>query len=237
MQKDPPLYKILCNDIVHKIYNGEYQPGEKLPSERMLSATYEISRVTVRQALAELEKNGYLYRVHGNGTFVSKPKINTQLSSSFYSFSTEVERLGYTNRNIVNDFHLERCSETVQDQLQLGDNATVFCINRTRFCDNEPFAAETSYIPSSFCPSLNKEVIEEVGLYNALKELAGITMNAASESVEAVLPPTYIQKILPVKSTTPMLKIIRVARSDDHLIEYCECYIRGDMYKYTVFLT
>ncbi|NMB07943.1 MAG: GntR family transcriptional regulator, partial [Tissierellia bacterium] len=84
-----PLYYQLMDIIIDMIDSGELVEDDQLPSERELCEIYDISRSTVRQAIQELEKEGYIYRVHGKGTFVSKEKFRQELLE-FYSFTEEM---------------------------------------------------------------------------------------------------------------------------------------------------
>ena len=67
-QKQPKYYQLMT-DLKEKVTKGEIRPGDKLPSENELSAAYQISRQTVRKALAVLDSEGYIYAEHGRGTF------------------------------------------------------------------------------------------------------------------------------------------------------------------------
>ena len=87
------LYYQLKSILAQKIMNNEWQVGDRLPSEFELCKEYGVSRITVRQALAELEKDGLIKRRQGVGTFVTVPKIEQQLTS-FYSFSEEFRKRG-----------------------------------------------------------------------------------------------------------------------------------------------
>lgn len=70
-----PLYKQLQENILDSIQNGTLKPGDKLPTELELSETNQVSRVTVRAALDSLTSGGYLVRIPGKGTFITKDKI------------------------------------------------------------------------------------------------------------------------------------------------------------------
>ena len=70
-----PLYKQLEEKLQKEIETGERPAGSRLPTENELSETYNVSRVTVRKALAGLSELGYLYRKSGKGTFVAEKKI------------------------------------------------------------------------------------------------------------------------------------------------------------------
>ena len=87
--KPSPLYMQLKEKIVEKIHTGQWVAGSKIPTEHQLCQEYQLSRITVRQALESLANDGYIVRQQGRGTFVSSPKIDTKLST-FYSFSPTI---------------------------------------------------------------------------------------------------------------------------------------------------
>lgn len=79
--------------ILNDIEEGKLKEHDKLLSEREYCDLYDISRATVRQAILELEKNGYIYKQQGKGTFVS-PQAFKQDLLKFYSFTDEMKKLG-----------------------------------------------------------------------------------------------------------------------------------------------
>lgn len=72
----PPVYIQIRDILIEKIDSGEFKRDNQLPSEREISETYNISRMTARSALTQLVEMGYAYRVKGKGTFARLPKIN-----------------------------------------------------------------------------------------------------------------------------------------------------------------
>ena len=78
LSKSEPLYKQALRELKRMINNGEYRSGE-LPTERELSKQFRISRMTVRQALEELKKEGTVFQVQGKGTFVSKKSFHPKV--------------------------------------------------------------------------------------------------------------------------------------------------------------
>ena len=77
MEQKQPKYYQLMTDLKEKMTRGEIRPGDKLPSENELSAAYQISRQTVRKALAVLDSEGYIYAEHGKGTFCRERVMHT----------------------------------------------------------------------------------------------------------------------------------------------------------------
>ena len=98
------LYHQLETELIDLINSGELKENDKLPSERELCEQYNVSRTTARQAIGELERKEYVYKVHGKGTFIS-PKVYKQQLLKFYSFTEEMKKLG---KNDPDEMHRER---------------------------------------------------------------------------------------------------------------------------------
>ncbi|MBA4264113.1 MAG: hypothetical protein C0453_03445, partial [Comamonadaceae bacterium] len=69
-----PLYEQIKAILRSRVLDGTYKPHEQLPSESEMMSAFSVSRITVRQALNDLQNEGLVFRIHGKGTFVSKPK-------------------------------------------------------------------------------------------------------------------------------------------------------------------
>ncbi|MCA3930308.1 GntR family transcriptional regulator, partial [Burkholderia sp.] len=76
-----PLYVQIKDTLRARILDGTYAPHSRMPSEHELCAMFDVSRITVRQALGDLQKEGLLFKLHGKGTFVSKPKAFQNVTS------------------------------------------------------------------------------------------------------------------------------------------------------------
>lgn len=229
------LYYQLKEILIKKIKDGEWPVNTKIPTERELCEMFKVSRITVRQALDEMENEGFLYRKQGKGTFVTTPKLEQRLNN-FYSFSEEIKKMGSRPDAKVLSFEVIECSGAVCQNLELNKGAKVYAIKRLRLADDEPFTLEISYIPYEMAVGMKKEEVEENGLYNTLKNTFGIFPDEAIETFEAVQVPADDALHLKVKKNTAALKLERVTRAQGRVVEYCVSMIRGDRYKYQVFL-
>lgn len=229
------LYYQLKVILIKKIKENEWPVNSKIPTERELCELYKVSRITVRQAFDEMENEGFLYRKQGKGTFVTVPKIEQRLNN-FYSFSEEIRKMGLTPETKVIDFRVIKSSGSITQSLDLTEGEKVYAITRLRLADKEPFTIETSYIPYSIAQGMTKEEVESSGLYNTLKSTFKITPDEATETFEAVLVAADAALYLNVKKNTAALKIERVTKAEGITVEYCVSYIRGDRYKYKVYL-
>lgn len=232
-RNDLPLYRQLSQLMRQKILSGEWKPDEKIPTEPELCKEYGISRMTVRLALDELRKDSFIYRRQGLGTFVSLPKIDLNLSSS-YSFTEEVEGMGHTIRKDILLWSEELAGKFLAEKLQISPSDKIFKIQRVLYCNENPYAVETSHIPVRLCGDLSKSEVQKNGLYRSL-EFYSIRPNSASEMFEATMLDQKHQKLLKTSQVAGFL-IHRLSFHDSLAVEYCEGYVNGERVRYNIAL-
>ena len=155
-----PLYLQLVNILIEKIEKN-MEEHEQILSEREICDIYDVSRTTVRQALDQLEKEGYIYKVHGKGTFVSPKRLNQDLSS-FYSFTEEMKKLGKKPNSEVVGFEIVNVDEKISRIFNLNDDELVYKITRVRKADDIPMMYEITYLPYSLFAGLSKDKLETI---------------------------------------------------------------------------
>lgn len=229
------LYHKVKDELIEKIEKGEWPLNSKIPPERELCNILNVSRITVRQALYELELKGYLTRTQGKGTFVTAPKIEQKLLN-LYGFSEEIKKMGYKPSSRIIDFRVAECNPKVALKLDVEPGAEVYILKRVRVANDEPIAIETSYIPCSLCPGLSSEEVVDKGLYNVMREKYGVFPNKAEDSMESVQVSPESASILNISKNTPCLTLERVAKAGDTIVEYTYGVFRGDRYKYKITL-
>ena len=230
------LYYQLKEILAGKLKSNEWTIGSKIPTERELCDLYKVSRITVRQALNDLENEGYLSRKQGKGTYVTAPRIEQRLSR-FYSFSEEIRKMGFTPDTKVISFDVVKADKYHSGKLNTEEGTEIYSIRRLRLADNKPFAMETSFIPCNSCPGLTSDQVSGEGLYNTMKTKYNINPSRAEEVFCAALVTEDDALYLQVKKNSPGLYIERFTYNENNqLVEYCEGVIRGDRYKYRVSL-
>ncbi len=98
-----PMYIQIANELSQAIYDGVYRAGDKLPSESSLCGQFEVSRITVRQALTMLVQRDLAFSVHGKGTFVKTPDISHELNK-IISFSRVLQQKGLQGRTQIQSY-------------------------------------------------------------------------------------------------------------------------------------
>lgn len=227
------LYKQLEKIIIEKIEGGEWPVDTKLPTEAQLCEMYGVSRITVRQTLNNLKSEGYLYRKQGKGTFVCRPKLVQNLGH-FYSFSTEIEKMGCKPGSTILNFSVVEADYELSNNLKIAEKDRVYAVRRLRLADGEPIAVETSWIPRAVAPGLVQEDIKKYGLYRALARILGRSPNWGEESFEAVLMNREEALALRARAKDAALRLTRLAYADSTPVEYCVSIIRGDKYIYKI---
>ncbi|SHF37592.1 GntR family transcriptional regulator [Caldanaerobius fijiensis DSM 17918] len=235
-EKSPiALYIQLRNILIDKIKSGQWKVNDKIPTERELCDMYNVSRATVRLALQELERDGYIYRKQGRGTFVAPPKIEQNITH-FYSFSEEMKKRGLVPSSKILGFEVIKSDKKLADILNLKEGDEVLSLKRLRLANGEPIMLETSYLPYNMCRDMTREDVEKMSLYEALRTKCGIIPNSADETFEPVLTNSYEAEVLNYEAGKPALLLERITYSFGTPIEYNKGIVRGDRCKYRVSL-
>lgn len=222
------LYEIL----VEKITSGEWKPNDCMPTEHELCQRYNLSRITVRDALNLLAKDGYIYRKQGKGTFVAVRPIEQKLTK-LYSLRENIEAKGMVSYNRILSFKQIAAAGKVQDTLQLADGESVYELIRCLYAENTPYAVETTYIPVSLYPEMTAELIRSNGLYKTMQSFNRIPERAI-ETLTAVPISREDALLLNVKPRDTAIRISRTTFSQVSIIEYTITVIKSDFFTYTI---
>ncbi|MEM7346967.1 MAG: GntR family transcriptional regulator, partial [Chloroflexota bacterium] len=180
-----PKYYQLSEIIRHKIEAEEWQPHDPIPPERELETLYNVSRTTVREALNHLEDQGYIYREHGRGTFVARPKMQHSLHS-LQSFTDDMKARGFIAGQKLLELNQINPPIRVKQQLNLPDEQTVISVKRLRYADDEPIGIQTAYIPLPSNQTIIQEELDQFGsLYALLENKFGLLPIEADATLEA----------------------------------------------------
>lgn len=227
-----PLYLQLVNILIEKIERN-MEEHEQILSEREICDIYDVSRTTVRQALDHLEKEGYIYKVHGKGTFVSPKRLNQDLSS-FYSFTEEMKKLGKKPNSEVIAFEIVNVDEKISRIFKLNSDELVYKITRVRKDDDIPMMYEITYLPYNLFNGLSKDKLEAIPMYEILVNEFNAKLTSAEEYFEPIITRRLESIYLEIPEGAPSLRIERLTYDHDVLIEYTIGVARGDKFKYRV---
>ena len=227
-----PLYLQLKDTLVAEIKAGRYLVHRRLPSERELSERYKVSRMTARQALLDLARDGLVYTRVGKGTFVAEPKIDQQLRT-VTGFSQDIRARGSQPSSLVLEAKVIPATPEVAAALRVLAGAEVIALARVRLADGDPLAVETAYLPFTLCPNLLQHDFSIESLYNVLEKEYGFLLTQADQTIEAALSTPQEAELLKLTPPAAMLHIERLTlRQDGQPIEYVLSTYRGDRYKF-----
>jgi len=230
-----PYYSQLKRIIIDFIEREELTANEKLPPEKDLGRHFGVSRITVRKALDELEKEGYINKVQGKGTFVSHEVIKQDLLK-FYSFTEEMKKEGKEPSSRVLDFKVGHVDSKITSKLRSGQGEKVLIITRLRLADSKPMMLETSYLPHNMFPNITREEVNNNPLYDILRKKYNVTFSRAEEVFTSTSLTKRESEILNSTKGRPAILLERITHSDNRIIEYTKSVVRGDKFKFRVVL-
>jgi GntR family transcriptional regulator len=232
-----PLYRQIEELLRQWIEEGNYKPGDVLPSEPDLESQFEVSRITVRQAIAELVQEGLLERERGKGTFVREPKI-TQKLNQISSWAETIQAIGMTPRTVESRIEEVKPPAWVKRIISPSANGRVTRITRLRYANDEPMCIMTNYIRSDYVPRLEQEGLISESLYETLERRYKILLNHAEETVEATVADKMTAEKLKIYEGDPLLIVTRVTYNQlEEPIEVVTVKSRADRYQYSATLT
>lgn len=232
-----PKYYQVKKSIVDKINNEDFAVSELIPSERELMAMFDVSRITVRKAVEELEQEGYLYKVWGKGTYV-KGDQNSQDLFSIASCTQDVIRLGMTPSRKVLINEVMPADKSRQRRLNLADGDNVFCLSRIYYADGDPINYTTAYLPCKLFPGIEAYDFSKESLYETLEQEYGVQITRAIRTVEAIIAHDEIAEYLEVEDGVPLLLFQCTTQGmvagKEQPIETFKCFYRSDRFKFYI---
>ncbi len=229
-----PLYRRIQADLRERIVSGGLAPDARLETEQELMAHYEVSRATVRQALAGLVNEGLVEIRRGLGTYVRSLALEHRLGG-FYSYSREIERHGRRPGTKVRSLRREPAGERVAAMLEVEVGDPVVALSRVRLADDQAIVTETSYLPAERFVGLETLDFSQRSLYEALTTEFGVRPVRAREAFEPVLLAKSEAAELGSAQGGPALRVERTTfDAEGRVIEYCRSTLRADRYHYSV---
>jgi GntR family transcriptional regulator len=227
-----PLYSQLKELLRTKILDGSYPFHSQMPSESELGSTYKVSRITVRQALGDLQKEGLIFKIHGKGTFVSKPKA-FQNVSKLQGLAEAMSQMGYEVINQLRSFKFIAARAQVANRLKIPEGTQVAEIKRVRFINREPVSLEITYVSQNLGKQLEKADLVTRDIFLIIENDCGITLGHADLAIDAVLAEADLTKALKVEDGSPIMRIERLTHAADGTpIDFEHLYYRGDAFQY-----
>lgn len=232
-----PLYCSICEEIKQQINSGTYAENAYLPAERVLCEMYHVSRSTIRRALNELQKSGYIICAQGNGNFV-KPRTFSQSLTKQHSFSKTLSEQGIALENKVLEYTVINSDKYLSSLPHTLNNASMEShwhkLVRLRYGDSYPLMIETSYMLQSRFITLSDTVLSGGSLYSYLESCYGLHVSRIDETLSPLFPTVIERTYLQIPLHVPCMLTERLCYEQEHLIMIHRTIIRGDKFKFKV---
>jgi GntR family transcriptional regulator len=225
-------YQRVEKALVEEIGRGSIPPGSRLPPERALAEHFGVSRVTLRRALAELERTGVVSRVGGQGWSVAASRIG-EPPNELMSFSEMAASRGLTPSARVIGKRVRPASLDEADALGVAPGAALFELERLRLMDDVPILIDRSRVPLAIAPTLEEVDFSSASLYAVLEERHGLRAARARLALEAIAADEGQARLLDLKTGEPLLRCHQLTEDDTgQPVEACDMVYRGDRYRF-----
>src|SRR5213595_3238246 len=203
--------------------------GTAIPSERQLSADLGVSRLTVRAALDDLAREGYLVRRRGSGTYVQQPKISQQLTMT--SFSEDMRRRGMAPSSTTLSLTRQLAGPRLGRFLNVSPGDEIVVVKRLRLADGVSMAIETLHIPAKVVPNVAERDLEG-SFYELLRSRYAIEIATATQTIEPTVTNEEESAALGVPLHSPAFLFERTSRDETgRTLEFVHSIYRGDRYR------
>lgn len=229
-----PIYLQIAESIGSLLASGALPAGYILPPERVLCEQFSISRMTLRQAMSLLDREGLIDSRRGIGTVVRHNRLRKQ-QQELRSFSEEIRERGGRPESRLISLGLATPAAAVREFFGLREDQKVYEIQRVRLNDGEPLALELARIPERLCPGLERFDLARSSLYEILEQSYGLRPETCNEEISAEIPSSQQRKLLSLPARTAVLVINRKTYMDDgRPLELTRSVFRGDRYSSVV---
>lgn len=232
-----PMFAQIKEILEREIREGVYPPGQPLPSEADLSNHFQVSRMTVRQAVMELVYDGLLHRTRGKGTFIRETKPFKRLFSSA-SVSGLYENIAAQGKELVSEIRsvkLAPATPAVANHLQVDPGTRVLQLERLRSVDETPIVWQISYLPHHLVPGLEEEDLSNASLNRRLQERYGFRFTRARTLITAHNATMTEAGLLHVRVGAALLQMEKVTYTNDDIpVEYVILSLPPDRYQFVI---
>ncbi len=232
---ETPIYQQIIDFLVGKIKAGSYLEKQRIPSERELCIKFGVSRMTARKAIDHLVQEGYVKRVVGKGTFVSKKKISRDFID-LLGFNEHLKKSGYENLKVKLIRKEERIAdEKIAHYLNVEQGEAVYIIERVRLLDQEPISVEKTYLLKSKFKGILDVNFEQESLFNIIHDHYHAQVVRSEVRIEMIRLVGKNANLLKQKVGSPAFKVFEVEYDDkDDVIKVTRAFNVADLFSYVL---
>lgn len=226
------LYAQIREELRELIVSGAWQPNDPVPSERELMAQYGVSRITVRQALGDLQKESLIFKLAGKGAYVAQTRPFQELGR-LQGFAEAMEARGHETFNRVLAIEHGVASELVASRLRLAPGAPVTELKRVRFLDRAPVSLDITWVPRALGERLARADLASRDIFLIIENDCATPLGHADLVIDAGLADAALGEHLGIAVGAPVLRIERLTHdAAGRPIDYEHLYCRADNFQY-----
>jgi GntR family transcriptional regulator len=230
-----PYYHQLKEFIRGQIESGNWSPNWKLPSETAFCERFDISRTVVRQAIKELQNEGYLSTAKGKGTFIASIKITSGFVENLAGFHEVFQKQGYRVTTRILKQEIVPAPPIIAKTLHLQINTPLIFLSRLRELNNEPSVYSDNYVPEDLCPRLINVNMENRSLYAYLEEACGFEIYKGHRYIGVTPANEYEASLLGIAVGSPLIEVESVTyQRNGRPLECFHSLHRGDKTRFEV---
>jgi DNA-binding GntR family transcriptional regulator len=227
-----PIYEQIQAWMQAQIVSGAWPARHKLPSEADVAAELEVSRGTVRRAIADLAEKGLLVRTHGRGTFVAPDALEQPLADEMITFSEDLISRGIPFETRVLEQGIVPVDRRIAERLSLRPGRSVFFLKRLRMVDDAPLILLHNYVLYDMCPGIEDLDFTHVRLFEVLEDHYGLQIAHGRRTFQAQVAGYGVGSSLALAEGAPVMHIEQQSfLLDDRPIEFSDLWLRGDQFR------
>ncbi len=230
MADGDPTYLELADELERTL--ADLTPGTKLPSENELAKAHEVSRITARAALVELESRHLVVRTRGSGTYVALRIPYPIRAGMPASWSATVEAAGHTPEHRYTTIADERASAETARRLLIPRGRMVTRVERLNLVDGKVTGVQVSYLPAADVPGL-ADVLHGSSLTTTLVDHYGYSPERWSSQAELATVPAEVSRHLELTGRPPAWRVTSVNTCSQlrRPIEATQGWLRADAFR------
>lgn len=227
------MYRQIADVLREQVAKGELKPGDALPTESTLQSRFEVSRVTIRQALKLLTEQNIIESIQGSGWYVKEERVNYDI----YQLTSFYEKLAdrqVETHSEVKVFEVIPAGEMLAEWLQLAAEDKVWHVKRVRFIKQKAVTLEETWMPLALFPDLTWEVMEN-SKYHYIEQIKKMVIDRSEQELVPIMPSQEAIDALALDPAKPILeKVSRGFLKDGRVFEYSRNVFNSDDYKFTL---
>jgi GntR family transcriptional regulator len=244
-RKPAPVARDIASPRYYQVYvtlrqwvrDGTYAAGQQIPTEAELCGSFAVSRITIRKAIDELVREGWLVRQQGRGTFVDIAAARANVSVDLRQVMNQIAEFGERTSVRALRVALVIPDEETRAALELDDTARVQKATHVRVLNGSPLGHVTTFIPPRVAERIDAAQLKAEPMLRLI-ERAGIRVGTAEQFIGATLAEPDVAKALRIPVGAPLVRITRVVYDvRQSPVERVIAVYRADRYHYRMRLT